>query len=486
MPAAYSNQEEELGLLPQKHQFNETKAAAVAAEAKYYQMQAGYHSQQYMNPAAYFQQIQHQQAMYNNGNGSHIHKEAEPQQAGGGHPSTSKMAATGGHCSHSPKDSRTSSGEEVVKVEPKVSKNIVHSGAEFHNGHGWSGSGVSAGPQGGYSSVGAPPQPMPAHSKHITPAPNPYHPYAAWMNGQSYGHTAAQFGYPVAGYTNQAGYNSAAYPGSYPVPIKEERGRVEDNSTSPHGAPSIRDMETERAGRRARRNRTCFTKQQMDRLEELLQENRYPDVYRREEIAKELDLKEEVIRVWFKNRRAKAKREQKDRRFMYQTNLTNTAAAAWNGHMTSQAGLVAGANTHYPSSPSGSNNPSPESVYNNNGSNGTGEISKADSPPVTTTTPTDYYQAAFNHIAPTSSAEEAALMSHHQSSATHGSASIVPQSIGDGMQYMMTPSGHSTDYSREVTASPSEDSHSFLSEEVSPENCPSFTDPSHAFQSFAS
>ena len=57
-----------------------------------------------------------------------------------------------------------------------------------------------------------------------------------------------------------------------------------------------------------RRNRTSFSQHQMERLEELLEENRYPDVYRREEIARELDLEEDVVRVWFKNRRAKAKK----------------------------------------------------------------------------------------------------------------------------------------------------------------------------------
>ena len=57
-----------------------------------------------------------------------------------------------------------------------------------------------------------------------------------------------------------------------------------------------------------RRNRTNFSGQQMQRLEELLKENRYPDMYRREEIARELGLQEDVVRVWFKNKRAKDKK----------------------------------------------------------------------------------------------------------------------------------------------------------------------------------
>ena len=72
-------------------------------------------------------------------------------------------------------------------------------------------------------------------------------------------------------------------------------------------------IKCESNGKSRRRNRTCFSRNQMERLEELLEENRYPDVYRREEIARELDLEEDVIRVWFKNRRAKAKKVEKRR-----------------------------------------------------------------------------------------------------------------------------------------------------------------------------
>ena len=72
---------------------------------------------------------------------------------------------------------------------------------------------------------------------------------------------------------------------------------------------TIQDMEAERATRRARRPRTTFTKHQADGLEQAFAENKYPDVYRREELSSQLELKEEIIRVWFKNRRAKLKKD---------------------------------------------------------------------------------------------------------------------------------------------------------------------------------
>ena len=69
MPAVYN--EEEFGLLTthQKHQFSETKAAAMAAEGKYYQMQGAFPGgQQYMNAAYYHQQP----GMYNHAIGRDI------------------------------------------------------------------------------------------------------------------------------------------------------------------------------------------------------------------------------------------------------------------------------------------------------------------------------------------------------------------------------------------------------------------------------
>ncbi len=135
-----------------------------------------------------------------------------------------------------------------------------------------------------------------------------YHPYSHMR--------AMPYGYPALPYPGGPMPGAPMY--GYPMMPRGPAPQTGMVYTNPEPMnPTDQQMSGSQRGSKApgksrpRRERTSYSRAQIEAMEALFKQTRYPDVYLREELGSKIGVKESKILVWFKNRRAKVRQRER-------------------------------------------------------------------------------------------------------------------------------------------------------------------------------